>query len=486
MSFGITAKLFLALLLTNLATAIAVGVGVRFAFDRGFERYVEEREESRQQRLASAFADAYREHGSWEFLRGNTDAWLELNHAARPERRDLPPPIRIRDREAGDRFGERRPGPGARPGMGNGLSGPLGPPPGFVRDNQGQLVVGEMRAGEKEREHPILVNGRQVGTLVNPVRPAGFDLVDRRLQQAMGDASLGIAAVATLFSALAAFLLARMLLAPVRRLTAATRLLADGRYATRVESTSGDELGRLADDFNRLGHTLEKNESSRRAFMADVSHELRTPLAVLKGELEAVQDGVRVPDAEVIASLQAEVSRLHKLVDDLHDVALADVGGLAYRFESVDVAAIVRTAIDHAAGRLAAASLTARVDAPARAIHVRGDESRLAQLVGNLLENSMRYTDPGGEIRIGLERREAHALLAWEDSKPGVPADALPRLFERLYRVEASRNRGAGGSGLGLSIAKSIVEAHGGRIEAKASALGGVRIEVLLPLASAP
>ena len=478
MPFGITAKLFLALLLTNLATAIAVGVGVRLAFDRGFERYVQEREESRQQRLASAFAEAYREHGSWEFLRGKQDVWLELNHAARPSPRDLPPPIRIHDREPGDRFGEHR------PGMGNGPLG--GPPPGSVRDNDGQLIAGEMRAGETERAHPILVNGRQVGTLVNPVRPTGFDMVDRRLQQAMGDASLGIAAVATLFSALAAFLLARMLLAPVRRLTAATRLLADGRYATRVESTSRDELGRLADDFNRLGHTLEKNESSRRAFMADVSHELRTPLAVLKGELEAVQDGVRAPDAEVIASLQAEVSRLNKLVDDLHEVALADVGGLAYHFENVDAGVLVRTAIDHAAGRLAAASLTAHVEAPARAICVRGDENRLAQLVGNLLENSMRYTDPGGEIRVSLERREAHALLAWEDSKPGVPADALPRLFERLYRVEPSRNRGAGGSGLGLSIAQSIVQAHGGRIEAKASTLGGVRIEVLLPLADAP
>src|SRR5205823_1283674 len=209
-------------------------------------------------------------------------------------------------------------------------------------------------------------------------------------------------------------------------------------YATRVPVDSQDELGRLAADFNRLAETLERNETLRRRFMADVSHELRTPLAVLSAELEALEDGVRPLTRESLGSLRGEVNAL----------------GLA-----------VETALSGDA-------------------RVFGDADRLVQLFRNLLENSARYTDPGGRVQIALRRQDGRAILDFDDAAPGVPAESLPHLFERFYRVDSSRSRANGGAGLGLAICSSIAAAHGGEIAAAPSPLGGLRVRVALPLAT--
>ena len=479
---GITAKLFVAFLLTSIVTAVAVGFGVRTAFDQGFEKYIEERENTRRERLAAELATAYKERGSWDFMRGDDRQWQQVNAQVRPPG---PPFPRGFPREHGPR--ERTPADARPPhegGAGEGRGPPRGPPPGVLLDAKGERVAGDADLREASIRKEITVDGQRVGWVAFAKRMP-FEPVEQRFQQQIWQASLWVALAAMAFSGVLAWFLSRGFLAPVKRIAEATRKLADGQYATRVTSTSRDEIGRLADDFNRLGNALEKNEAARRQFMADVSHELRTPLAVLKGELEAIDDGVRAADKEAIASLQGEVARLGKLVDDIHDLSLADVGGMAYRFESVDLAAVVGEALDHAAGRIAAAHLGVRWDAPAGPLIVRGDAQRLAQLVANLLENSLRYTDPGGVLQVRLARHDNRALLDWQDSKPGVPPDALPRLFDRLYRVESSRTRAAGGSGLGLAIARSIAEAHGGHIDASHSALGGLRILVQLPLGDA-
>jgi two-component system sensor histidine kinase BaeS len=220
--------------------------------------------------------------------------------------------------------------------------------------------------------------------------------------------------------------------------------------------------------------------------MADVSHELRTPIAILKGELEAIEDGVRPADAETIRSLQAEVARLGKLVDDIHDLSLADVGGLAFRFENVDLEPLLHEVVDAARSALEARRLRIEISAPVNEVVVRADPQRLRQLFTNLLANTMRYTHEGGRVRVALRRSENRAIVDWEDSEPGVPVDALPKLFDRFFRVEHSRSRESGGSGLGLAICKSIVDAHGGSIVARASELGGVLVQVQLPMARDP
>jgi two-component system sensor histidine kinase BaeS len=475
MPFGITSKLFIAVLLTNVITAVAVGLGVRAAFNTGFETYIQEREGQRLARLASVLAEAYRERGSWDFIQGNDAVWLELNHAVRPQRHDwgkLPPGAPSKD--ARDRKGE--------PMVGPRFEGR--PPRALILDAHDRVVVGDADPAMELDRTPITVNGKRVGWLAAPIRQTAFDFADRRFQQQQWRASWIVALIAMGLAAVVAWFLSRGLIAPVKRLASATRKLADGDYATRVPSSSSDEIGRLVDDFNRLGNALEKHESSRRNFMADVSHELRTPLTVLKGELEAIEDGVRPVTRETLESLQAEVARLGKLVNDIHDLSLADVGGLAYRFDEVDLGEAVRDCVHHARARLDAHGLEVEIREPADALVVRGDRERLGQLVRNLLENSLRYTDAGGRLHISLAREASQAVLHWKDSTPGVPPESLPRLFERLFRVEASRNRERGGSGLGLSICQSIAEAHGGRITARASELGGLWIEVRLPLSA--
>ena len=207
-----------------------------------------------------------------------------------------------------------------------------------------------------------------------------------------------IVALSTLLAALATFPLARGLLAPVKRLVDGTHKLAAGDFTTRVAPTSEDELGRLAEDFNQLASTLEKNQQMRRDFMADISHELRTPLAVLRGELEAIQDGVRKFTPETLASLQAEVGTLTKLVDDLHQLSMSDEGALAYQKAPVDLIPLLEVAGGAFRERFASRGLKLQFSLP-DSITVFGDRDRLMQLFNNLLENSLRYTDSGGSLK---------------------------------------------------------------------------------------
>ncbi|MGQ3054344.1 MAG: ATP-binding protein, partial [Roseateles sp.] len=201
----------------------------------------------------------------------------------------------------------------------------------------------------------------------------------------------------------------------------------------------------------------------------------------MHGELEALEDGVRRLDAQALRSLQGEVATLHKLVDDLHELSLADVGALSYRKTDLDL----RTLIDGTAGafreRINGSGLALQLELPDQPLPAFGDERRLRQLFSNLLENSCRYTEAGGALRISARREGAHAVIDVQDSAPGVTPEQLPRLFERFFRAEASRSRRSGGAGLGLSICQRIVQAHEGRIEARPSPLGGLWLRVELP-----
>jgi two-component system sensor histidine kinase BaeS len=193
---------------------------------------------------------------------------------------------------------------------------------------------------------------------------------------------------------------------------------------------------------------------------------------------------VRESTPAALASLQAEVALLAKLIDDLYELSLADIGALVYRKERVAIVPLVLRTLDGYRERLAARRIEVQArfaagDSPV----VDADPARLTQLVSNLLENALCYTDPDGVLRIGVMRDAQRVRIEVEDSAPGVPAESLPRLFERLYRVDASRSRAGGGAGLGLALCKSIVEAHGGEIEARPSSLGGLMIAIALPAA---
>jgi len=497
-SFGITSKLFVALFMLSIVVALAMGAAVRWRFDSNFLDYVNAREAERMAALAQSVEAAYRQHGNWDFLRDDRAAWFRLLRREGAHARA--------NGMGGDRFD---PAPGHRfdpfpPGMDRSMDRDMPPPAGslppyqpgeppmphspiWLLDAARNVIIGDgPPLGPNAQWHALHHNGETVGWLAMPPRMRVPEGADQAFQAQQLRATWIIAGLSVLLAALVAVLLARGLLAPMRRLTDAARRMADGDYATRVDVHSRDELGGLAADFNHLATSLEANQKMRRQLTADISHELRTPLAVLRGELEALEDGVRPWTATSLASLQAEVSTLSKLIDDLYELSLADVGALAFHMEPLDLADTVCSAVQGFTPRLMEKGIALQLDvpaAPSQATMVNGDPQRLRQVMQNLLENTLRYTDAGGTLRVHVHQDGAEwQQIDVQDSAPGVPEAALPRIFDRLFRVDASRSRAQGGAGLGLSLCQTIVAAHGGTIEAKPSPLGGLWIAIRLPV----
>jgi len=482
MRFGITSKLFATILVTNVAIAVAFGAAMQYSVNRGFRDYVEELEMRRLQQLAAAFTIAYAQHRNWDFVRESEDEWRRLRGSDRPTRvrRGGDPPASL---SAPNRL-PARPDDPVDPRRSDGERQRGAPLPLTLLDAQRKIVRGSaLQPSGPALSVPVMIDGVAVGFVAVPELPYGGD-DDQFLQQQLRMSWI-IGGVAILLAAGVSVLLARGFLAPIRRLARATHRLAAGDYAQRISVGRRDELGQLVDDFNAMAATLEQAETARRSFLADVSHELRTPLAVLRGELEALQDGVRSLTPEALKSLQAEVGALAALVDDLHELADADVGRAQYERRDVDIAGLLRATLYAFRERFAARALDVDTSGvPAERVVVVGDARRLTQLFNNLFENTLRYTDEGGRIEVGLQTPNDDVELDVRDSAPGVAEHLLPRLFERLFRVEASRNRALGGRGLGLALCRSIVEMHGGDIRASASALGGLRIVVRLPRAA--
>nr|WP_245399805.1 ATP-binding protein [Atopomonas sediminilitoris] len=296
-------------------------------------------------------------------------------------------------------------------------------------------------------------------------------------------ASAGWAALLVLgLALLLAVVWAQWFVRPIRRVAQGAQQVALGNYQARVSVSGQDELADLAQHFNAMAQALGRDDQRRRQWLADISHELRTPIAVISAEVEALQDGIRQPTPERIAALYADLRALGVLIEDLHQLSLADQGALALTWASVDLHALVQSHGVLFTPRMAAQQLRLSVQADgASSCWVRADARRLSQVLNNLLHNSARYTDPGGEVRVHLSATADQVRLVISDSAPAVPAADIDKIFDRLYRVDSSRSRLAGGSGLGLSICKTIIEAHGGSIVAAPSALGGLQICITLP-----
>jgi two-component system sensor histidine kinase BaeS len=455
MKLPLTAKLFAAVLATAMAVAVAMGVAAHINLDRGFLGYLNEQAAQRLDLALPGVTAGYRRHGSWDFLRQQPGLWFRL----------------------------------LRPASGDGSdAGPQDSPAeltGAIRrftllDARRERVAGFERVAARGLERAVVVDGATVGWLVMAPFESVSSAAEKRFAAAQTRASWAVGLGATLLAAGVAFWASRRLLRPVQRVAAATHRLAAGDYQIRVHETSHDEVGQLAQDFNRLAHTLQRNELMRREFMADVSHELRTPLGVLHGELEALEDGVRTLDAASLRSLQGEVATLNKLVSDLYDLSLADLGALSYRKVDLDLGELLRSTAGAFAERLQAAGLRLDLRLPAQPLPLFADERRLQQLLNNLFENSCRYTDAGGVLQLAARSEGGGVVVELQDAAPGVAGEALARIFDRFYRVEGSRNRASGGAGLGLSICQRIAEAHDGRISAQASPLGGLWITLRL------
>lgn len=343
-------------------------------------------------------------------------------------------------------------------------------------------IIGAGDVATADKILPLYHRERVVGYLGFLPIEGLLDEHQGRFLRDLQETLVGVSLIMLIVSAGFALLLARKMVKPIKQLAAGTHRLAAGELDTRIEVATQDEIGTLTDDFNHLAFTLEKNEQARRQWMAEISHELRTPVAVLRGEIEALQDGIRPTNADALASLHAEAVHLGRLADDLHQLALSDIGTLTYQREDLDLVSLLKEVCSGFEELYREAQISLRLEAGAlKALFLFADDNRLRQLFDNLFENALKYTDHGGHVVVSVTHKGQRAVIDIQDSAPGVKRDELERLLDRFYRSPKDRNS-SGGAGLGLHICRNIVEGHQGRIKAMDSPLGGLWVQIELPI----
>jgi two-component system sensor histidine kinase BaeS len=530
MRLKLSIKFYIAFLATSFTIVVVMIAAMQFYVNRSFSDYIQKVEVARLSELGPVLSREYLESSGWQRLRDDPERWHELvrprdsaayaekppimpsNYESylkspppRPQERENRPPRRddFFDEDDPPDRPERRPPPRRRnnddrpprnrdeddrtPSDNRDIGSKR---PVFTIEHRLALfdadkrnVVGKAESTEDHTLMEITVHGKIVGWLGLRNQKQISNPLDTAFLKQQSHALYVVGALTLILAAVVAFVLSRHLLAPVKQLIQGTHSLTSRQFNTRITVNSSDELGQLAADFNQMAHTLEQYEHMRQQWITDIAHELRTPLSILRGEIEALLDGIRETSHEHLESLHEEVLQMSQLVGNLHDLSLAESAALHIKREPIDLVRHARACLQKFHPRFTEHDIRMvdELGSP-ETIRISGDPNRLTQVFSNLLENTLRYTDSPGSLIVRCHLAKNHAKLQFDDTHPGVPTESLDRLFDRLYRVDLSRSRIKGGSGLGLSICKTIVEAHEGAITARHSALGGLRIEIDFPL----
>lgn len=445
------------------------------SFKAGFIDYINNSELNRIEQLANSIGHYYVEEGDWTFLNEQVSVWplLLMQLSETPAATSLVSP-RHKDT--------------------NSVALPLANRIVLLDQAQHPLATGSSNSKEllslPFSQVAVLADNKQVGWLrvyqdqkIN-LQTSG-QLAHSFIRQQISDFS-SVALFSTILSFLLATLLVKHFLRPVQALSQGSARLREGEYDHRISVYSRDEIGQLTKDFNKLAKTLKHQKKMRQQWVADISHELRTPLTALQCEIEALQDGIIPNSEDTINGVHATVLSLSRLVEDLHQLAISDSGLLATPSSIVDINASLKSIAMQFQTRFTTKSISMTMQLSTyQPLLIVADENLLNRIFVNLLENSYRYTNNGGEIQIDTHLDEQWVVVNIQDSSPSVSLEQLPFLFDRLYRVDESRSRENGGSGLGLSICKNLVEAHKGTIEASMSFLGGINIKIRFPIYNA-
>ncbi len=310
------------------------------------------------------------------------------------------------------------------------------------------------------------------------------DILNANFRQAVTRALLLSGGVAVIAAAGASLFLSQRIVQSIQALGAASRHIANGHYEERLPILGDDELGELTRSFNAMAEALARTEAMRQQLLADVSHELKTPLASIQGFMEAMQDGVIPPTPEMFQRVHREADRLQRLVHDLQELSRAEASQLMLDIRPHDASELATSAAEWLRPQFEDRDLALTVILPEAPLRVKADFDRARQVLLNLLGNALQYTPAGGQVTLRLSREGPMAHFAVSDTGVGLAAEDLERIFQRFYRVDKSRARASGGSGIGLTIARHIAEAHGGRLWAESAGPGkGSTFHFTLPLA---
>ncbi|UOA10051.1 ATP-binding protein [Methylobacter sp. S3L5C] len=476
----IRAKFFLTFLMTTLLVVSGMYVFMRWSLNQGFTEFVETRQQEQVTNLIEELTEYYAGNQSWSNLATDKQKWIDLLWQSNPHGHHRPPLwAKQAQKEANNIWPPVIPDlPVKKRFIPLELRA-------MLLNSDKTIIFGRKEALLQLALQPVFFQEKIVGFLGLLPGKTINQVSEVRFMERQSEAFIWIALLMIFLSAGLAWLLAYTLGRPLKRITTAAKALAVGRYDSRLPVESNDELGQLARDFNDMAAALEQSEQARRRWVADISHELRTPLAILRGELEALQDGIRPLTAEAIDSLFGDVMRLNRLTEDLYQLSLSDQGALSYRKVHVDPVELLKEDLAALKPEFQNKKITIELtNKLAGSIRIYADPDRLSQLYRNLLNNSANYTDNNGQLAIIIFQEGDKLVLNFSDSSPGVPESELPKLFDRFYRLESSRNRHHGGAGLGLAICSNIVEAHNGTIQAQLSPLKGLTIRIELPISS--
>jgi two-component system, OmpR family, sensor histidine kinase BaeS len=438
-------RIAVAFAVVAVAAAAVTAVLVNVAFDARFSGYLDEQQDRRVAHLTTSLAETYESAGGWDEQELDRVAAVTLMDGGA---------VRLSD-VSGAAVWESRGGPMSEMHQRMMGSGPLG----------------------AQRDVEVAVDGEVVGTASVRLPQAGLLPSDVAFRTAVNRVLLLAGVAGGLVAVAVGVLLARRATAPARRLTSAARAIAAGDRSRRVGLDRRDEFGEMAEAFDRMAEAVEEEDRLRRTFAADVAHELRTPLMILRGEIEALEDGIVEPTPEALSSLREETMRLGRLVDDLETVARADAAGFTLDRQLVDLAEVVADAASAHDGILASRGVGIEVTLGDGA-YVSGDRSRLEQVVVNLLANASAFTPEGGRVSVDVGVDGQDATITVTDSGPGIPPDELDHVFERFFRGRQAR---PGGSGIGLTVVRDLVEAHRGGVTASNHPGGGAAFVVRLP-----
>ena len=353
-----------------------------------------------------------------------------------------------------------------------------------VADSEGELLGNLYNPDSPGRPLSLSWQKGIIGTLyIIPQSSPGLGLVSFHiLFRSIGLYFLWGGLIAVAIALAMTFFLSRRILAPIRSLASVARQLGQGDFSQRVQTEDRSELGELAQTFNSMASDLERAEQLQRNMVADVAHELRTPLSNIRGYLEAIRDGIKKPDRDTIRSLDEEATLLSRLVDDLQELSLADAGELKLNCRVEDLAKLIEQTVAPVQVQAATKGISVSIDLSDRLSSVKIDYNRISQVLRNLLENAIAHTAKGNSITLTAKQQGNRVEVSVTDTGEGIPIEDLPNIFERFYRVDKSRARATGGTGLGLTIAKRLIEAHGGKIEVRSEPGKGSRFSFTIPI----